>query len=444
MRKELLVLLGIGFSFMAISQASNPIIKRGTLALQAGAYDFKTAQAIRSTSLTNVLSNNEWAGIKEMDIAFGLSYIKGITSYLDYSVNGYFGFVKYPVRTNTGTKTGPSKLLSEVDASLQLKLLPDNYIVSPYLSAGVGGSSNNGHFEAFSPLGVGLQVKLAPESFLFSNFQYRVPVTQGANYHFLYTIGFGTPVGKERTPEVKEVPPAPVVVPEAPKDTDGDGIADPEDKCPTVPGVAKYQGCPVPDTDNDGIKDDVDKCPTVPGVAQYEGCPVPDTDNDGIKDDVDKCPTVAGVAKYEGCPVPDTDGDGFNDEEDKCPTVAGIKELFGCPRPDFKSENVLFATGKAVLVATGKKELDIIADYLKTYTGFNVLVEGHTDNTGDEKLNQKLSEARAESAKKYLVSQGVDGSRLSTVGYGESMPIADNKTAEGKKKNRRVQFKIVE
>jgi outer membrane protein OmpA-like peptidoglycan-associated protein len=231
---------------------------------------------------------------------------------------------------------------------------------------------------------------------------------------------------------------------EAPKDTDGDGINDPEDKCPTVAGVAKYQGCPVPDTDGDGVNDELDKCPTVAGVAQYQGCPVPDSDGDGIKDDVDRCPTVAGTAKYQGCPIPDTDGDGFNDEQDKCPTVAGIKELYGCPRPDFKAENVLFATGSTVLVATGKKELDIIVDYLNQYTGFKVSIEGHTDITGNPKLNQKLSEGRAVSAQKYLISKGVEADRLSTIGYGDTQPIADNKTAAGRKMNRRVHFKIVE
>src|SRR6266480_5163565 len=92
---------------------------------------------------------------------------------------------------------------------------------------------------------------------------------------------------------------------------------------PEVPAVL--------DSDGDGINDDVDKCPNTPGVAKYNGCPVPDTDNDGINDDEDKCPTVAGTAKYNGCPVPDTDNDGINDENDKCPSVKGVKTNNGCP-----------------------------------------------------------------------------------------------------------------
>ncbi len=105
---------------------------------------------------------------------------------------------------------------------------------------------------------------------------------------------------------------------------------------------------------------------------------------------------------------------------------------------------MLFGTGSAILLASGKNELDIIVDYLKQFDGFKVNVEGHTDNTGNSQINQILSEKRAISAKNYLVSKGIDGTRLSTAGIGQSKPIAENKTAEGRKKNRRVQFSIVE
>jgi hypothetical protein len=108
-----------------------------------------------------------------------------------------------------------------------------------------------------------------------------------------------------------------------PADSDGDGISDPNDKCPNVIGLARYDGCPIPDTDGDGINDELDKCPGQAGTAKYDGCPIPDTDGDGINDELDKCPNQAGTAKYNGCPIPDTDGDGINDELDKCPSQAG-------------------------------------------------------------------------------------------------------------------------
>ncbi|HSK12539.1 MAG TPA: OmpA family protein [Phnomibacter sp.] len=437
MRKIVLGFLSCALFSVAFGQ-EHPV-KRGTLVLQVGAFDFKTANTMRSSSFSSVVGNKQWAKPTDMNFTVGGSYIKGINSFLDYSINAHFGSIKYPVRTATGaiTTTRVAKFLSEVDASLHLKLLPDNFIVVPYLSGGLGGSMWNKRFEAFIPLGSGLQIALGSENFLFSNFQYRLPVTQGANYHFFYSFGFGGAISEPKAPEVKPVPVAPVaVVP--PADTDGDGIPDKDDKCPTVPGLAKYGGCPIPDTDGDGINDEEDKCPTVKGLARYQGCPIPDTDGDGINDEEDKCPTVKGLARYQGCPIPDTDGDGINDEEDKCPTVAGVAEFKGCPRPQYTANRVLFNTGSAVLRSEGKAELDRLAAFMQEYPSINIVLEGHTDNTGSDELNQKLSEKRAGSAKTYLVSKGISADRIKTEGYGESKPIADNNTAAGRDQNRRV------
>jgi outer membrane protein OmpA-like peptidoglycan-associated protein len=258
------------------------------------------------------------------------------------------------------------------------------------------------------------------------------PVTR--NQAVQLTLGYR--FGKKPVP-VPVVPPAPVVV-----DSDNDGIADNADKCPNTPGLAKYDGCPIPDTDKDGINDEEDKCPTVAGLAKYGGCPIPDTDGDGINDEEDKCPSVAGLARYQGCPIPDTDGDGINDEEDRCPDVPGVPEMKGCPKIDFQASDVTFASGKAVLTAAGKKELDVAADFLKKNPSVKVSIEGHTDATGTDKVNQPLSEKRAAAAMAYLVSKGVEADRMTSSGYGASQPVADNKTAAGKAKNRRVEIKI--
>jgi outer membrane protein OmpA-like peptidoglycan-associated protein len=226
-------------------------------------------------------------------------------------------------------------------------------------------------------------------------------------------------------------------------DTDNDGIHDEADKCPNEAGLAKYNGCPIPDTDKDGINDEQDKCPTQPGVAKYNGCPIPDTDGDGINDENDKCPSVAGLAKYNGCPIPDTDGDGINDENDRCPDVAGVPEMNGCPAIEkFDAHEVTFASGKAVLTAAGKKELDLVVNYMTTHQGVSVKFDGYTDNTGSDKVNNPLSEKRAEAAKAYLVSKGIADSRIATEGHGSADPVADNKTAAGKAKNRRVEARV--
>jgi len=239
-----------------------------------------------------------------------------------------------------------------------------------------------------------------------------------------------------------------IAPPPAPKDTDNDGINDDNDKCPTVAGLAKYQGCPVPDTDKDGVNDEQDKCPTVAGLAKYQGCPIPDTDKDGINDEEDKCPTVAGLARYAGCPIPDTDGDAVNDEEDKCPTVKGTVENNGCPelgkQYNFDNKKVMFVTGSAVLSKGFKVELNKVVKALNEYPSLKLLVDGYTDNTGSDKINLPLSLKRASSVKAYLFSKKIAADRLLTQGHGSENPISDNKTAKGKSANRRVEFKVSE
>jgi hypothetical protein len=127
------------------------------------------------------------------------------------------------------------------------------------------------YFGAFIPVGGGLQFKLGDEgSFLFTQLSYRIPVTTSTvNYNMNYSLGFGSPLVEKKEPPVKVIPPMPPKK-EEPKDTDKDGIVDSLDKCPTVAGIAKYKGCPIPDTDKDGINDEQDKCPTVAGLAKYQ------------------------------------------------------------------------------------------------------------------------------------------------------------------------------
>jgi outer membrane protein OmpA-like peptidoglycan-associated protein len=254
-------------------------------------------------------------------------------------------------------------------------------------------------------------------------------------------VGLGWAFRHKPVPVV--VAPPPPVIP----DTDGDGIFDNVDKCPTVPGLAKYNGCPIPDTDKDGINDEQDKCPTTPGIAKYNGCPIPDTDNDGINDEEDKCPTVAGLAKYQGCPPPDRDNDGVIDEEDKCPDVAGPASNGGCPNLEdtkFNASMVQFATGTATLTAAAQKGLNEAAVLLNSdkFAPLKLSIEGHTDNTGKAASNKTLSEKRAAAVKTYLAKKGVSADRMTTVGYGQDQPVADNKTAAGRASNRRVEFKV--
>ena len=229
-------------------------------------------------------------------------------------------------------------------------------------------------------------------------------------------------------------------------DTDGDGIPDHLDECPNTPGLAEFNGCP--DTDGDGIPDHLDECPTVAGLAEFNGCP--DTDGDGIPDHLDKCPNEAGPAENDGCPWPDRDGDGVLDKDDQCPDVPGTVANHGCPEVSVEvikqlneySKTILFDLGKATIRKESYAVLQNIVDIMKEYEYAKFEIEGHTDSTGSLQLNERLSKERAASVRDYLTTIGMDGSRLTSEGYGPSRPIADNKTAAGRQQNRRVEISL--
>ncbi|MFO7809939.1 MAG: outer membrane beta-barrel domain-containing protein [Candidatus Delongbacteria bacterium] len=287
-------------------------------------------------------------------------------------------------------------------------------------------------------------------------------------------------------------------------DTDGDGVYDRKDKCPNTPlGVeVDIDGCPV-DTDGDGVPDYLDKCPDTPqGVEVDEhGCPV-DTDGDGVPDYLDKCPgTPQGVEVDEhGCPV-DTDGDGVADYLDKCPDTPQGTEVdeYGCPYPDSDKDgvcdpwvnelglsdlysdictgsdrcpdtpegdevdehgctytrivlekddkitldNIYFELGKASLVPDSYPILDEAMKIFKDNPGIKIEIEGHTDSQGSAAYNKDLSQRRAETVMRYLVENlGVPQDQLTAVGYGEERPVADNRTKEGRARNRRIEFRV--
>ena len=363
---------------------------------------------------------------------------------------GLYGtFTKYPFYTRSGIPSSDRSLfLLEADANVNIKLLTDKYTVVPYMTLGVGASMYGGtYFAAQGNTGVGLQVNLGSGTFLNTQMLYRPSISELSYNHTAYTIGIASPIGGEKPEPVKATPPPPPAPAPAPVDTDKDGINDKDDKCPTVAGVAKYNGCPVPDTDKDGINDENDKCPTVAGVAKYNGCPVPDTDKDGVNDEEDKCPTVAGLARYQGCPIPDTDKDGVNDEEDKCPKEAGVAANKGCPEIEKQvaelAKSVYFPTGSTTVGKEAAKTLDAVVEILNKYTDTKLNIEGHTDNVGQAAHNQALSTNRAKSVYNYLVEKGIARGRLEYLGLGMNHPVADNNTVEGRAKNRRTEIIIL-
>jgi outer membrane protein OmpA-like peptidoglycan-associated protein len=105
-------------------------------------------------------------------------------------------------------------------------------------------------------------------------------------------------------------------------------------------------------------------------------------------------------------------------------------------------DNLTFASGKATILNQSFSSLNDLAEYLLTIPALALSIEGHTDSQGDEDYNQKLSENRAKAVKAYLITKGVKADQIKAIGFGESKPISDNGTAEGREKNRRVEFVI--
>jgi outer membrane protein OmpA-like peptidoglycan-associated protein len=277
-----------------------------------------------------------------------------------------------------------------------------------------------------------------------------------------------------------------------PTDEDGDGVYDKKDKCPGTPSgcTVDAAGCPLDgdgdgvcdgldhcvdtpkgwpvdatgcnrDSDGDGVADGADKCADTPKGCRVtaEGCPA-DADGDGVCDGLDQCPNTPKGCRVDarGCPL-DSDGDGVCDGMDECAGTArgSTVDAKGCPPPpppppafipepkkELVLDRVYFETNSAKLKPESSETLDKVAASIKEWPDVKILVAGHTDSTGADAHNLKLSAARANAVLDYLVSKGVPRTQLAAGGFGEKEPIADNKTAEGRAKNRRVGLRRVE
>lgn len=228
---------------------------------------------------------------------------------------------------------------------------------------------------------------------------------------------------------------------------------------------AKWRREHASDRDGDGIPDDIDACPDDKedglGNDPHDGCPLPpDRDGDGIPDQFDKCPDVPedkdGIDDGDGCPETDADNDGIPDTEDACPKVPGKKnsdpKKNGCPTLISAEGGVVrvlqqvhFKFGTAEIMQDSYPVLQEIADLLKANKGIKRMsIEGHTDNKGSAELNKTLSGQRAAAVVTWLTQHGIEANRLESHGFGMEKPIETNDTDDGRAKNRRVEFKILE
>lgn len=340
-----------------------------------------------------------------------------------------------------------------IDGTIKYNFLGGTTTLDPYLGVGggytwvdeIGAGTLNGTlgFNVWFSENIGLTIQTA----------YKHAFEDYLQTHFQHTAGLSIKFGG--------------------KDTDGDGIYDKDDACPDVPGLEAFNGCP--DSDGDGIQDSKDDCPNEAGPAEFNGCPdsdgdgvpdkddncpsvaglkalqgCPDADGDGVTDAEDECPNTAGPAANKGCPWPDKDGDGVLDKDDECPEVKGTVANNGCPEVSEEvqkqlneyAKTILFDLNKAKIKDQSEPVLKDIINILNEYPNSKFTVEGHTDSSGSDEYNHKLSHERANAVKDYLTSNGVDGFRLNAQGFGEERPIDTNATKAGRANNRRVEINL--
>jgi len=365
----------------------------------------------------------------------------------NYGVKVGYDFTKYfgmelsgeglQTKIRTDYRAGDKNRVNSYNARLDslVYLMPEGMVV-PYVSLGVGGRSidypyvdSKGHFLADAGLGAKMFLtdRVVLRGDLRSLFLFNDPALHTSIQNFEGMLGLMYVLGYKQPP----------------KDSDNDGVTDDKDQCPGTPAGVQVDanGCPL-DSDKDGVADYLDKCPDTPAGVKVDsrGCPL-DSDGDGVVDYLDKCPGTPAGAKVDavGCEI-------------KAPAPAPVP-IAPVPAPSVMEQAIVekgratldikFKTGKADIQPQYHAELAKFADIMKRHPDLNVTIEGHTDSVGDAAYNQKLSQRRADSVSRYLSTKlGVDAKRLSSKGFGESKPIADNKTAAGRLKNRRVEAAV--
>ncbi|MDZ4708433.1 MAG: OmpA family protein [Saprospiraceae bacterium] len=436
----------------------------------------------------NAGSIQNFGSFREFSSGFELGYLRDFTDNLRLYIPLRIGVFNLSDQNENVT-------FGELDAQLQYRFNTKKGILRPYLLLGAGVNTENlDTFNVQIPMGAGLDIRIAKKTFVNFQAEYRLSLSDQRNNN-QFSLGFIHFFGKSN----KTTPAEPKVSPSRIKDSDGDGVQDDLDLCPTKFGLKQFAGCPdtdgdgledtrdqcpeipgikalngCPDTDGDGVADKDDDCPNLAGTKANRGCPSTDTDNDGVIDDLDECPTIAGSPAAKGCPdrdgdgvadradkcpniagkskngCPDTDGDGVDDGEDRCPTTFGPATNKGCPEIKKEDSEILniamrdvqFEHNSAKLRSDSYRILDQISQILNRYPEYKIEISGHTDNTGTAELNKKFSEQRARACRDYLISKGLTWSRVASRGFGQTKPIATNETPQGRATNRRVEFKL--
>lgn len=417
---------------------------------------FRVANSNYLLPIVNELNSSDFGGL-----GLEVEYYRHLNDFLNLSIPARIGKTNLPADGIGNFQTVPTLGL---DLLLQLKYAKPTSFFYPYFYSGLRTVSEDlgGDFSFSIPIGLALNFKFHNNSYISLKSDYGFGFQENRN-HLQVAAGVMILFGNKTQPEET-----------VDNDRDKDGIPNSEDRCPDIPGIAGLFGCP--DRDNDGLADSEDECPDEAGPMHNKGCPVAaDQDRDGIPDHLDDCPEKTGEASANGCP--DRDGDGLEDKKDNCPDNAGPENLGGCPDSDNDgvldkidrcpnqagpvrnngcpyltiddkntlkkaAQTIKFETGTAKLTSNSYPILDKIADILNRNPAHKLAISGHTDSIGSREDNQTLSENRAKACHDYLISRGINPVRLGYKGYGETVPLADNKFKEGRDQNRRIEFNL--
>ncbi len=306
--------------------------------------------------------------------------------------------------------------ISEASLNLLFSLSPDTHL-SPYLLGGIGimntdSKAMDAENSALGNVGLGLMYRFG-DSPVSLRLEYRARFETANTLTFddrITSLGLQFAFGRE-----EPTAPAPPVE----RDGDADGVPDSRDECPNTPAGQRVdaRGCPR-DSDGDGVTDDQDQCPnTVRGApVDATGCEL-DSDNDRVVNRLDNCPNTRAGARVDvkGCE---------------------IREVIELPGVNFETNSDRLLPGTEQILADAAATLVMNQDLV-------VEVAGHTDSAGSAEYNEGLSERRANTVRDYLVSRGVNPGNLTVKGHGEAEPVADNATAEGRARNRRVELRIL-
>ena len=185
--KKLYFLLITVFCFTTSFGQQETARRKQTLGFSFFMSDFKTASNIRTNGLVSVLKDKTFFKPSMMNPGFAVDYLSGISKHVDFIATLGGSFVDYPI--NNLPAFNDNNILLETTASLNLKLLTDNYWVVPFIDLGVGASGYKKYYGAFAPVGLGLQINFFDEAYILLNSQYRIPVTENTSYHFYHSIG---------------------------------------------------------------------------------------------------------------------------------------------------------------------------------------------------------------------------------------------------------------